>query len=157
MKYQHLVKPSTLPAIPNDIMLKFIKGLFSAVFLLSLTGCFGLFDSGSDTVVDDYEVIWIDVHESRSLNKGEELVPEYVFAVGHNKRFIYAKQHPLLRNSPDKIDTTVTNYYIIERTKNGFQDKPKYGPLTKKSFDSLCLKFGIKSLDFDMNYPTNLY
>jgi hypothetical protein len=138
-------------------MLKFIKGLSLVVFFLSLTGCFGLFDSGSDTVVDDYEVIWIDVHESRSLNKGEELVPAYVFAVGHNKLFIYAKQHPLLPNSPDKIDTTVTNYYIIERTKNGFQDKPKYGPLTKKSFDSLCLKFDIKNLDFDMNYPTNLY
>jgi len=138
-------------------MLKFIKGLFSVVFFLSLTGCFGLFDSGTDTVVDDYEVIWIDVHESRSLSKGEELVPAYVFAVGHNKRFIYAKQHPLLPNSPDKIDKTVTNFYIIERTKNEFQDKPKYGPFTKETFDSLCLKLDIKNPEFDMTYPTNLY
>ena len=135
----------------------FIKGLFSVVFLLSLTGCFGLFDSGSDTVVDDYEVTWIDLHENRSLNKGEELVPAYVYAAGYNKLFIYAKQHPLLTNSPNKIDTAITNYYIIERTKNGFQDKPKYGPLTKQSFDSLCVKFGIKNPEFDMTYPTNLY
>jgi hypothetical protein len=99
-------------------MLKFIKRLSSVVFFLSLTGC--LFDSGTDSVVDGYEVIWIDVHESRSLSKGEELVPAYVFAVGHNKRFIYAKQHPLLPNSPYKIDKTVTNYYILERTNNDF-------------------------------------
>lgn len=136
-------------------MLKFIKRLSSVVFFLSLTGC--LFDSGTDSVVDGYEVIWIDVHESRSLSKGEELVPAYVFAVGHNKRFIYAKQHPLIPNSPYKIDKAITNYYIIERTKNDFQDKPKYGPLTEQSFDSLCLKLAIKNPEFDMTYPTNLY
>ena len=124
---------------------------------MSLTGCFGLFDSGSDTVVDDYKVIWIDLHENRSLIKGEELVPAYVFAVGHNRQFIYAKQHPLLPNSPEKIDRRIINYYIIERTKSQFQDKPKYGPLTKKTFDSLNLKLNIENPEFDMTYPTNLY
>ncbi len=91
------------------------------------------------------------------LNITANITRAYVFAVGHNKRFIYAKQHPLLPNSPDKIDKTVTNFYIIERTKNEFQDKPKYGPFTKETFDSLCLKLDIKNPEFDMTYPTNLY
>jgi len=120
---------------------------------LLLEGC--LFDSGVDTVVEDYKVMWIDVIESRRLNKGEELVPAYVFAVGHDSKFIFAKQHPVKSNSNEKIDKTITNYYIIERTKNQFQDKPKYGPMTKTGFDSLCFRLGIVHAKFNMTYPTN--
>ena len=119
-------------------------------------GC-GLFDSGTDNVVDDYEVTWIDLHEQRALYKHEELVPPYVFAVGHNSKFVFAKQHPLLSDSPEKIDKTVVNYYIIERTRNGFQDKPKYGPLTKVQFENMCAELGIVEPEFDLTYPTNLY
>ena len=135
-------------------MLNLVKKTTVIAFMFSLVGC--LFDSGSDTVVDDYQVGWIDVIESRDLNKKEELVPAYVFAVGYDSRFIFAKQHPLRPNSKEKIDTTVTNYYIIERTKNEFQDKPKYGPLAKTGFDSLCSKLGVVKIKFDMVYPTNL-
>ena len=135
-------------------MLNFVKKTIVIAFLFSIVGC--LFDSGTDTVVDDYKVTWIDVIESRDLNKKEELVPAYVFAVGYDSRFIFAKQHPLRPNSKEKIDTTVTNYYIIERTKNEFQDKPKYGPLAKTGFDSLCSKLGVVKIKFDMVYPTNL-
>ena len=134
--------------VHNSLVLYFL--------LLQLFGC-ALFDSGSDNVVDDYEVTWIDLHETRSLNKKEELVPAYVFAVGHDKKFIYARQHPLLPDSPEKIDKSIINYYIIERTKSEFQDKPKYGPLTKQGFDSLCIRLGILNPKFDMTYPTNLY
>lgn len=137
-------------------MLRVIKTITLGVLLFQLSGC-ALFDSDSDNVVDDYEVTWIDLHESRSLYKKEQLVPAYVFAVGYNSNFIYAKQHPLLQNSPEKIDKNVVNYYIIERTNSEFQDKPKYGPLTRKSFDSLCNKLNIQSPKFDMTYPTNLY
>ncbi len=131
--------------------------LFFFFLWLSLASCFGLFDSGGDKICDDYEVTWIDVHESRSINKGEELVPAYVFAVGHNSNFIYAKQHPLLPNAKEKIDKKIINFYVIERTNNDFQDKPKYGPLTKPAFDSLCAKLNIVDLDFDQTYPTNFY
>ena len=130
--------------------------IFSLFLWFCLTGC-ALFDSGTDKICDDYEVGWIDLHESRSINKGEELVPAYVFAVGHNSKFIYAKQHPLLPNTNEKIDKKITNFYIIERTDNSFQDKPKYGPLTKSNFDSLCKKLNIVDIDFDQTYPTNLY
>lgn len=136
-------------------MLKITRNLFLFFLLFFIGGC--LFDGSSDNVVDDYEVGWIDVHESRRLYKHEGLVPAYVFAVGHDSKFIFAKQHPLLPNSPEIIDKSIVNYYIIERTKNMFQDKPKYGPLTKSTFDSLCLKFGITNPKFDMIYPTNLY
>jgi len=133
-----------------------ISTVYIVILLFLLTSCFGLFDSGSDTVVDDYEVTWIDVIESRDLSKKEELVPGYVFAVGHDSKFIYAKQHPRKESSTEKFDKTIINYYIVERTKNEFQDRPKYGPLTKASFDSLCFKLGISSPKFDMTYPTNL-
>jgi hypothetical protein len=137
-------------------MLKFIKTIALLFFAFPLSGCFGLFDSGTYKVVDDYEVTWIDLIEQRALYKGEELVPAYVFAVGHNAKYIFAKQHPLLTNSKEKIDTTITNYYIIERTKNEFQDKPKYGQLTKQAFDSLCMQLKIKGIKFEKSFPTNL-
>jgi hypothetical protein len=131
---------------------------FAFLFSFLLTGCFGLFDSGTDTIVDDYEVTWIDLHQERALYKGEELVPAYVFAAGHNSKYIFAKQHPLLpENSKEIIDTSITNYYIIQQTKNGFQNKPVYGPLTKQRFDSLLLKLNITDVEFDLTYPTNLY
>lgn len=101
------------------------------VFLFLFPGC-PLFDSGTDHVVDDYTVTWIDEHKNRALYKGETLVPPYVFAVGYDSGFIFLKQHPLLPGSKEIIDTSVTNYYIIERTTNPYQDKPAYGPLTKK-------------------------
>jgi hypothetical protein len=99
-------------------MLKLIKTISLIFFIFSFSSCFDLFDSGTYKVVDDYEVTWIDLVEQRALYKQEELIPAYVFAVGHNEKYIYAKQHPLLTNSSEKIDTTTTNYYLIERTKN---------------------------------------
>jgi len=126
------------------------------LFSLLLSSCFGLFDSGSDNVIDDYEIIWIDMHENRSLNKREQLVPAYVFAAGHNEKYIFVKQHPLIPKSEDIIDKKITNYYLIERTNNVFQDKPMYGPLTKNKFINLCQKLKIEKVEFDMKYPTNL-
>lgn len=137
-------------------MLKLIRKLTTTLLLFSLASCFGLFDSGSDTVVDNYDVTWIDLHEHRALYKNEQLVPPYVFAVGHNSKYIFVKQHPLLLNSPQKIDKSVVNYYIIERTKSDLQDKPQFGPMTKDEFDKLCSDLGISEPQFDLSYPTNL-
>ncbi|MGU9939656.1 DUF3997 domain-containing protein [Empedobacter brevis] len=129
--------------------------IFIFIFsLLTLKSC-GLFDSGSDTVVDDYEVIWIDLHEQRALYKGEQIVPPYVYAAGHHDKYIFAKQHPLVE-SDDIIDLNITNYYIIERTTETFQDKKVYGPMNKLEFTELSNKLGIKNPKFDLEYPTNL-
>jgi hypothetical protein len=145
----------TLATTLQDLMSKQL-GVTIIVSSLLLSSCFDLFDSGSDNVVDDYDVIWIDLHENRYLCKREELVPAYVFAVGHNDNFIFAKQHPLIPKSEEIIDNAVTNYYLIERTENEFQDKPTYGPLSKTEFVSLCKKLKIDDVEFDMQYPTNL-
>lgn len=133
------------------------KFIFTILISKILTSCFGLFDSGSDTIVDDYKVSWIDIRETRSLNKGERLVPPYIYAVGYNSKYIYVKQHPLLKNTEEKIDRKITYYYIIYRTKNTYQDKPIIGPLGKIDFEKRCRELAIKDIEFDLTYPTNLY
>lgn len=133
------------------IKLKFSLFIIS---IITLNSC-GIFDSGSDTIVDDYDVTWIDLHEQRALYKGEQLVPPYVFAAGHNEKFIFAKQHPLVEND-DIIDLKITNYFIIERSSEVFQDKKIYGPLTQNEFFNLCKHLEIENPEFDLTYPTNL-
>ena len=128
-----------------------LKTSISGLLVCLLSSC--LFDSGSDRIVDDYEVVWIDVSSSRRLNKHEGLVPAYVFAAGHNSRFVFVKQYPLSQKTLNKIDKSRINYFIIERTDNKFQDKPIYGPLNKIQFDSLCSVLDITYPRFDHTYP----
>ena len=118
-------------------------------FLFS--GC--LFDSSSDTITGDYETVWIDIPQTRSINKGEEIVPAYVSEIGHNSRYIIAKQHPIKQGNIVTVQTDTINYYIVEVTNNSFQDKPVYGPLNQKEFDSIRLKLNIADIKFDMHYP----
>lgn len=117
-----------------------------------LSSCFSLYDNGSDTIVDDYELVWIDLQEVRSLKKVDILVPACVFAVGHNSRYIYSKQHPFLENSKKKINPKVTNYYIIERTQSYFQDKPIFGPFNKTDFEKKCRELAINKPEFHLNF-----
>ncbi|MGL5233191.1 MAG: hypothetical protein ACRC8Z_00335 [Empedobacter falsenii] len=135
-------------------MRQITKYLIFSLAIITLNGC-GLFDSGSDTIVDDYEVTWIDLHEQRALYKGEQLVPAYVFAAGYNEKYVFAKQHPLVEND-DIIDLNTTNYYIIERTNEVFQDKKIFGPLTEIEFKKMCDKLEIINPKFELTYPTNL-
>jgi hypothetical protein len=123
--------------------------LLLIAFLIS--GC--LFDSSSDTITGDYKTIWIDIPQTRTISKGEEIVPAYVSEIGHNSRYIIAKQHPIKLGSIVTVQTDTTNYYIVEVTKNSFQDKPVYGPLNQREFDSLRRKLNITDIKFDMHYP----
>lgn len=133
----------------------FLILVFSIFISIMLTSCFDLFDDGVDTIVSDYKISWIDVRENRSLTKGERLIDAYVFAVGHDSKYIYAKQHPLSENPKEKINQKITNYYIIEQSKNSFQDKPIYGPLDKINFRKKCKELGIEEVEFDLTYPIN--
>ncbi|WP_289665923.1 DUF3997 domain-containing protein [Flavobacterium panacagri] len=130
------------------------KIIFIVLVSILLSSCFGLYDYGSDAIVDDYETLWIDIYESRSLKKGEILVPAYVFAVGYDSKYIYSKQHPLAENATDKINRNVINYYIIERTESGFQDKPIFGPFNKTGFEKKCTELSIKNPEFKLTFPT---
>ncbi|HMU47928.1 MAG TPA: DUF3997 domain-containing protein [Chitinophagaceae bacterium] len=128
-----------------------VKLFITAFSSILLSGC--LFDSDSDKIIGDYETIWIDIPQTRSINKGEQVVPAYVSEIGHNSNFIIAKQHPIEYGNIVKVHTDTTNYYIIEVSSNSYQDKPVYGPLTKFSFDSLRRKLSIEDIKFDMFYP----
>jgi hypothetical protein len=127
---------------------KFLTALFLSVFLSSC-----LFDSDSDKIVGDYETIWIDIPQTRSINKGEKIVPAYVSEIGSNLNFIIAKQHPIKQGNIVTVYTDTINYYIITISNNSFQDKPVYGPLNRKAFDSLRQKLKIENIEFDMFYP----
>ena len=126
---------------------KFLIIIFSSIFLSSC-----LFDSDSDKIIGDYETVWIDIPQTRSINKGEEIVHAYVSEIGHNSNFIIAKQQPIQQGNIVTVHTDTTNYYIITVSNNSFQDKPIYGPLSKKSFDSLRQELKIENIKFDMFY-----
>ena len=128
--------------------LKLLITIFSSIFLSSC-----LFDSDSDKIIADYETVWIDIPQTRSINKGEEIIPAYVSEIGHNSNFIIAKQQPIQQGNIVTVHTDTTNYYIITVSNNSFQDKPIYGPLSKKSFDSLRQELKIENIKFDMFYP----
>ena|SRR5688572_1325644 len=120
-------------------------------FTFLLSGCF--FDSDSDVIIGDYKTSWIDIPQTRSINKGGEVVPAYVSEIGHNSKYIIAKQHPTKQGNIVSVIVDTINYYIIEISSNSFQDKPVYGPLNKLSFDSLRGKLNIVNIEFDMHYP----
>lgn len=141
---------------------------FSVFLLLSsniFLSCFGYGDSDSDRITEKYIVLWIDWVETRSINEeiekysssSTQIVPQYVFAVGHNDHFIIAKQHPtsdLNDKFEYEIDTTITNYFIIDILKKETPNESKLiGPLTQTKFDSLRKILKIEHIKFDQNYP----
>ena len=128
-----------------------VKPFITVISSIFLSGC--LCDSDSDDIIGDYEAIWIDIPQTRSINKGEQIVPAYVSEIGHNSNFIIAKQQPIKEGDIVPIHKDTTNYYIITVSNNSFQDKPVYGPLSKKSFDSLRKHLNIGNIRFDMFYP----
>ena len=105
--------------------------------------------------------MWIDLPQNQMIGKEDELhssssstlIEPYIFAVGHNKHYIIAKQHPTNGfEGGYKIHTDTINYYIIDIYKE--RDKI-FGPLTLKQFDSLRTKFKIDNLQFNKIYPDN--
>ena len=131
--------------------MKVASSIILILSILSFSSC--LFDSDTDKIVGDYQTTWIDIPQTRGINKGDEIVPAYVFEIGHNSNYIIAKQHPIKQGNIVSVHIDTTNYYIIEVSSNSFQDKPVYGPLNKESFDSLRQKLRIENIKFDMFYP----
>ncbi|MCW3107035.1 MAG: hypothetical protein JWQ09_1541 [Segetibacter sp.] len=117
------------------------------------SSCFGLFDGGFQTIKGEYEVGWVDIKGSRAIYKQERLIAPYVFAVGHNSKFIISKQHPFSDTTNNSIDTQTTNYFIIDMTKNPSPGQEGiYGPLNKEEFDDFRRKANISNMEFDINY-----
>lgn len=140
-----------------------LKLIFFTFFTVFLFGCFGLFDSDSKTITGKYIVVWIDLPENQIISEryeinsagSSQLVPEYVFSVGHNKEFIIAKQHPTNGfEGGYKVNTAITNYYIIDMNRKILKNGQKvFGPLTLSQFDSLRITLKIEEIPFDINYP----
>jgi hypothetical protein len=132
------------------------------LFSVLLVGCFGLWDSGSQRIIGKYIVVWIDVPQNQGIAEEFEMnspssslvVPEYVFAVGHNDDYIIAKQHPTSGFEHGyEIDTTSTNYYVVDMNRRDSKTGNKvFGPLTLSKFDSLTTKLKIRSIKFDQTY-----
>lgn len=133
------------------------------VFLITFitVGCFGLFDSGSDRIIGKYIVVWIDVYANQCIAKEFEeysgsssvIISDYVFAVGHNKDYIIAKQHPTSGfEGGYEVYTDTTNYFIIKLNQKADTEE-LFGPLSKIEFDSLREKFNIANIEFDLEYP----
>ena len=118
---------------------------------LLLISCF--FDSRFETIKGEYEVGWIDVKESRAIYKQERLIAPYIFALGHNSRYIIAKQHPSTGHPSNSIDIHTTNYFVVDMSKNPYPGQEGiYGPMTKSEFDTFCQKENISNINFDMIY-----
>ena len=134
------------------------KQLILILGILTLNSCF-IFDSDSDKIIGNYEVLWIDTPNSRAVceryssTASAVLIREYVFAVGHNSEFIIAKQHPTngFENGYE-IDKSITNYYIVDIRK----ESNVLGPFNKSEFDQKVSELNIGSIEFDQTYPVDL-
>ena len=126
---------------------------------LILSSCH-LFDNGSDQIIGKYEIMWIDTHNTRSIGERTgptgswTLVPQYVFAVGHNSDFIIAKQHPTSGfESGYEIDQTITNYFIIDIR----SETKVLGPMDRLEFDKKVAALNLGGITFDQTYPEEIW
>jgi hypothetical protein len=104
------------------------------VLVLGFAGCGFVHD---EKITGPYRLVAIDVSEQMSvcytLKKGDCIgrIPETVFSVGWNDRFIVAKQHPSNNRS-------VTNYFILEMARDSKLADPSAsvtGPLAATAFE----------------------
>ena len=97
------------------------------------------------TAPDDDEQLGLTYRYPGDENGYGGIIEQTVFAVGFNKQFIIAKQHP-----PNK---EITNYFILPYNLN---KEPKnedlIGPLTLKEFEQKKKELKIENLDFTIVY-----
>ena len=82
---------------------------------------------------------------------GLEVVGSTVFAVGCNKDFIIAKQHPAIY--PEKENKSVTNYFIIPLKKpvTWLNENVAIGPLSENEFAEKKKQLNVPdTLDFSI-------
>lgn len=137
--------------------------IYTALLTATLFFSSCLFDSSSDRIIGRYNVTWIDVPSSRTIcmddnndddGGGIQLIPAYVYAVGHTKRFIIAKNHPVVNERDGSVNTKKTNYFIIDLSKDNYvKSEGIYGPLNEKEFGTLLQRLNVGQIDFDMSYP----
>ena len=130
-----------------QLLLTFASGV---VLVLGFAGCGFVQD---EKITGPYRLVAADIsqqmHVCYTLEKGDCIgrIPETVFSVGWNERFIVAKQHPSNNRS-------VTNYFILEMARDSKFADPSAsvtGPLSASAFEekmaSLALPTFTKTIE----------
>jgi hypothetical protein len=116
--------------------------VFLAVLVLPCTyGC----DAHRERLVGPYELVAIDtedqMHVAYDLGNGDSIgrIPETVFSVGFNNRYLVAKQHP-------NGNRAVTAYWYLEIDRDKKYADPKEsvrGPMVLKEFEREKVQKGL--------------
>lgn len=110
-------------------------------------------ESQHQKIIDNYEIGWNDIESNRAISKRikdydgyyEIIISDYVYAVGHNEKYIIAKQ--------SQNFNAATNYYLIDIEKNKMNSaKGIFGPLNEPEFEKIKKDLKIQNLKFDLNY-----
>lgn len=128
--------------------------IFLILTLMILCNCCAWFEeSQHQKIVDVYEIGWNDLESNRSITKPikncdgcyEIIVNNYVYSIGHNEKYIIAKQLNYPQNE--------THYFIIdiEKNKNSSQNGI-IGPLDVSEFEKIKKDLQISNLKFDLNF-----
>lgn len=133
------------------------RPLISILLTIFLTGCWQ-FDNDSKMLVGNYNIGWVDnirwqtiMYDVDGKGLGSYETDPYIFAVGHNDKYIIAKQHPLCKDYFGKEcmpDQSITNYFIIDVI-----ERTKIGPLSETEFSAKKKQLDIETLEFDIIYP----
>jgi hypothetical protein len=116
----------------------------TAVFLGYLAGCGFVHD---EEITGPYRLVAVDISEEMMVCFGLEngdcvgRIPETVFSVGWNKRFIVAKQHP-------QGNRAITNYFVLDMTLDNKLADPStsvIGPLSISEFEVKAGVLGLPS------------
>jgi len=138
--------------LPNRLENNFMNRFFLFFALLLFLSC----NSGvRKNFLGNYYIVAPDLDEQTALSYHEpsdglaygDVIGATVFAVGYNKAYIIAKQHP-------NGDRHITNYFILP-VKKGFNWKNNnglMGPLSLNQFEQKQLELHIKPIQFSIIY-----
>ena len=128
--------------------------IFIAFFL---TRCGYLIDRQEEIITGNYISYFNEAPTCRAIAKptGSNyayVITGYIFAIGHEKEYIIAKRNPN-PNCDFKVDTSKTEYFILQVDTLKSIEKKQYGPLDSHSFDSIRQQLNIQNIKFDLVYP----
>ena len=120
--------------------------LYVSAFVTSLGGCIGgIGFAYEDDLVGDYAVWALDlttqaavVRKRKKSSSASVIIKKMVFAYGWNNEFIIAKQHPQKRDNHWEIDSSVTNWFILQ-----VHSGTVHGPMNEDEFNETRIHLGV--------------
>jgi len=130
-----------------------------AIFIttLFLTSC-GF--ANKTKVTGNYYLVAADANEQMSFcfhtpedgsNYGD-IVGSCVYAVGFNEKYIISKQHPTDLMHSNRLDKSITNYFIVPIEKDIYT--PNNKPLNQFQFEQQRKRLGIENIEFTIEYKS---